>query len=172
MLEILRSHLNTLSFDFEAAVRDHVKALTEHRGTIGVPAPIAHPIVDAAVARHRVDGTPYSYAADYTIIEDIKPPTLAERKDALEKGLRAYAVALEEQLMPRRKRELFVLRAQEAYNTPADARIEAHNAAIADHEKHTERMRAIARHLAEQVSEVEDLTDETIKAWKPKDFPT
>lgn len=58
-LEITRARLETLEFDFAEAVETFAAARAAHAFTVGVPAPTAHHLVEAAVS-----------AGGYTVIED------------------------------------------------------------------------------------------------------
>jgi hypothetical protein len=50
--QILNSEVEKLGFDLQAAVAAHKQALIDHRSTINVPAPTAHPLVDKIVRFH------------------------------------------------------------------------------------------------------------------------
>jgi len=50
MLNIDRSTLNHLEFDFEQALSDFAEAKRQHAFTVDVAAPTAHPLVEAAFA--------------------------------------------------------------------------------------------------------------------------
>ncbi len=63
MLQIARETLDTLGFDFAAAVSQYQSALAAHATSLGQPAPTAHPLVEAAVR-----------AGGYEVIEPTPPP--------------------------------------------------------------------------------------------------
>lgn len=77
---VYRSSVAALDFDLAAEVKAFVKALDDHRFTIDVPAPTAHPLVEAIVRQH--DGI-------FEIIEDPTPE--AEEEAPAPRGI-AFAV--------------------------------------------------------------------------------
>ena len=50
MLNIERSILDSLGFDFQQALSDFAESKQQHAFTVDVPAPTAHPLVEAAFA--------------------------------------------------------------------------------------------------------------------------
>lgn len=79
---------------FDAAVQDHIKALTKHLlGKPGVPAPRAGELVEMVIARKQQDGPVATrgpdtfYARPYTIYDD-KPvtPEVQMLRDSINQG--------------------------------------------------------------------------------------
>lgn len=60
MIRIYQDTLDQLGFDLDAAVKDFSKAWKNHAKSINVPAPTAHPLVEALVKKH---------AGQYEIVE-------------------------------------------------------------------------------------------------------
>jgi hypothetical protein len=173
MVQFYLSQLKTLAFDFEDAVQAFIQAKRDHLTTEGVPAPTAHPAVEAAV--RRIPGTvdvPDDFVADYQIVDDTPaPPTLAERKAALAAGVSMQASAAANEIMPPLKSRLVTLQVIDANAVPEDERTEAQKTTMAEHNLRSKRMQAVNRHHAELESQIDDLTDETIDGWKAEPFP-
>ncbi len=167
------SSLKTLPFDFEAEVKKFVQAKKDHLMTEGVPAPTAHPVVEASV--RRIPGTihtPDDFVADYSIIDDTPPPpTLDERKSALATQVNDQVTALTSQIAPPLKQKLFQFQVNDATSVPEADRTNAQKAVIADFLERDRKLQGIYRHAAELESQIHDLTDATIDGWKPAPFP-
>lgn len=80
-MRIPLSQVRAAGLDFAADVQAFVQAKLDHRFTVGEPAPVAHPLVEAVV--HRVPATepgqPDDFVADYEIIDDTPPPPEAQQ---------------------------------------------------------------------------------------------
>lgn len=68
MIRIPKMVIEELPFDLDAAVKEHAAAVIAHKDTEGVPAPMAHALVEAIVAA----------GGDYEIVEPPRIPTPAE----------------------------------------------------------------------------------------------
>ncbi|WP_210482785.1 hypothetical protein [Microvirga antarctica] len=51
-VQIARTIVDALAFDIAAAVADFTQAVDDHRLTLDVPAPVAHPLVELIVRHH------------------------------------------------------------------------------------------------------------------------
>jgi hypothetical protein len=55
--QIFNSELQKLGFDLQAAVAAHRQAILDHRLTVDIPAPTAHPLVEEIVRHHNAQIT-------------------------------------------------------------------------------------------------------------------
>jgi len=164
-----------LPFDFDQAVKDHVQAKKDHLTTEGVPAPTAHPAVEAAV--RRIPGsatTPDDFVADYQIMDDTPPPpTAEERKAAVAAQINADATAALNAITPPLKARLWGIQYGEAMVARSNGQATAeHEAMIAEHEARGARFQQVIRHAAELESQLHDLPDDMVDIWKPAAFPS
>jgi hypothetical protein len=166
------SYLKSLPFDFDKAVADFVQAKKDHLMTEGMPAPTAHPTVEAAV--RRIPGTvdqPDDFVADYQVVDDTPPP--AERKAAVATALRAEAQSRLDVVTPPLKTRLWNLQYSEAMMARSkESATAAQEIMIAEHEARAAKSQAILRHLAEMESQLHDLPDDMADIWKPAPFPS
>lgn len=132
---IAKSVVAKLGYDFESAVKEHIKALEDHRIS-GDAAPHSYPEVEVAVRRvqYPVDQEkPDDFVADYVIDDDTPPPpTLAERKAAARVALLAEEQAEIDKLIAPEKARY----AQMVYDRArmADPKTPADEKTIADYE--------------------------------------
>lgn len=169
---------------FAARVAAFQKAKLDHLKTVGVPAPREDDLVEACVIRVPFGRrefvnqplppvTPAAaddyMIADYEIVDD--RPSLRSRKDALIHQVGAQEAALMEASLPPGKRRLAALQVQDVLRKPAAERSGAETQFLDEHGARLVREAAIQRHAAEQMSAIEDLTDETIVDWHPVPFP-
>ena len=157
--------------DFKARVAAFRQAKLDHHATIGEPAPREHELVEAAVRR-----VPKGDAADdyeivpYEFVDD--RPSLRSRKDVLLHQVGEIERALMEASMPPGKRRLDGLHAGDLLRKPQAERSAAESKFLADRDARHAREDAIARQAAQLMSDIEDLTEETIGAWQPTAFPS
>ena len=167
---------------FEQAVAEHVAHLTAFSGVVGMPRPVAHPLVEAAVSRvsyPKADKKPDSFVADYVIINDTPPPppplSLEDRKYQMAASLRAAEAAAKEVVMPQRKLRLLNMKVSfaNAKFKLIDGKLD--DSALTDEERNMissykdiqAKYAAIELASAQAESDIEDLTDDTINTWQP-----
>lgn len=135
------------------------------------PAPIAHPDIVAAVKTDIAADGNVTYVPDFEIVNDDPTPEqiLAAKKEALFHAVsQAEAVAIDAVQLPPGKRRHANIR-------EADIRAKDHQAAadtqhLADQESRRAKVDAIARKAAQVMSDVEDLTVETVDAFSIPDL--
>jgi hypothetical protein len=157
--------------DFEAQVQKHLRDKLNHRLSTGAPAPAhPHPAVEAAVRRiPGTKNTPDDYVADYQLVDDRPPPpTLLDKKRSLIAQVSANEYALLESILPVNKRRLQFIKLHDLQTAITDGTIinPEEQEFIANEEKRQARFKAIDRKVATVMSEIEDLTDETIGAYQ------
>ena len=126
----------------------------------------AHALDDRAMQENAAD----DYAIDYEIVDD--RPSLRARKDALIHEVTQQEHALLAASMPPGKRRLDGLQAGDLLRKPEAERSAAERTFLADRDTRHACEEAIQRHAAQLMSDIEDLTEETISAWKPAPFPS
>lgn len=154
---------------FKQRVAAFRQAKLDHHAVVGEPAPREHEFVEAAVRRVPRADAPDDYAIDYEIVDD--RPSLRARKDALIHEVTREEHALLVTSMPPGKRRLDGLTAGDLLRKPEAERSTAERTFLAERETRQAREDAIQRHAAQLMSDIEDLTEETISAWKPAPFP-
>lgn len=94
MLQIERSQIESLGFDFELALQVFSEAKAQHPFTVDVPAPTSHPLVEAAYE-----------AGGYEIVDPPPPPPPPEpppanplKEQALQRILALEGQSVENQL--------------------------------------------------------------------------
>jgi hypothetical protein len=115
------------------------------------------------------DNAADDYAIDYEIVDD--RPSLRARKDALIHEVSREEHALLVASMPPGKRRLDGLKAGDLLRKPQAERADAERNFLADRDARQAREDAIQRHAAQLMSDIEDLSEDTIGAWKPAPFP-
>jgi len=157
--------------EFKKRVAAFRQAKLDHHARIGEPAPREHELVEACVKRVPRGEAPDDYVVeDYAIVDD--RPSLRARKDALIHEVSREEHALMVASMPPGKRRLDGLTAGDLLRRPETERSTAETAFLAERDTRHVREDAIGRHAAQLMSDIEDLTDETIGAWKPAPFPS
>lgn len=171
-LKVKLSDIEALGFDFAAAIKEHIKALQAHQMEVDTAAPTAHPLVERAIFRARAPGQPDTFVPNYEVIDDTPPkPTLEERKDQLERSVHDGSHAAIRNLMPARKYLLLNVVAQQAYGVEPAARTPQQKIAIVAKEQYDAAVAAVHRHVAGQLFDIEDLTEETVDGWLMTPFP-
>jgi hypothetical protein len=166
-LKIRRADIPAECGDFAARVEAFRQAKIAHHKTVGVPAPVEHPLIEAALRRVARAGAPDDYVVDYAIAE----PTLAEQKQALGRQVDIdEAAALDAAMTPGKRRLLGMQATAAAAKKEADRTAEE-AAAIERHEALGAHMSAVALHAAQLQAAIEDLTAATVGAFKPQPFP-
>lgn len=182
MPQILLSTMKALPYDFEKAVAEYVVARREHSQTIGEGAPRARDqLVELFVKRvpPNEHNNEEDFVADFEIVDDMQAPpppdpavlTLDQKKAKLASEAQAAAIVIWDKILPPLKRRMVaadrgrIFKIAEQDRTPVDV------AAMAKYEADQERGQAIELHLGLLESEIDDLTEETVDAWKPKEFP-
>lgn len=155
---------------FKKRVEEFRQARLDHHATLVEPAPREHELVEAAVRRVPRGDAADDYAIDYEIVDD--RPGLRARKDALIHDVAQQEHAFLVASMPPGKRRLEGLTAGDLLRKPEAERTEAERTFLADREARHAREEAIQRHAAQLMSDIEDLNEETIGAWKPAPFPS
>jgi hypothetical protein len=196
--KFLVSHLKTLPFDFESEVTEFIKARMSHRFTLGEPAPLApHWWVESAIKRvPGAEGQPDDFVPDYEIEDDTPPPpTLDQRKHLLAAQLHASAMEAQAAILPPLKARIWNIEYARisaavaavpgkpgTVDTPAETSEALRKRALKTlkkedaefllaHEGRLKKLDAIHYQMAKLESEIHDLTEETIDAWKPAPFP-
>lgn len=169
------SYLKSMPFDFEAEVKAFVQAKKDHLTTEGMPAPTAHPAVEAAV--RRIPGTvdqPDDFVADYHIVDDTPPPpTAEERKAAFATEIGANATAALNAITPPLKARLWNIQYGDAMAARSkEEATDAQEIVISEHEARAARSQQVMRHAAELESQLHDLPDDMVDIWQPAPFPT
>lgn len=177
------TQVETYVADLNAYEAQMEKVRAETPGHDPYPAPWAPDHIRAAVT----EVSPRRYASSFDVVEidhdAIKKEKAAEalrlRKLALVNDVRRQETEAIAAIDPDRpaspaKRNLALLRAQEKVaaiyrKNPAD-HTEADKAFLAELERRQERGAAIGLRAAEMISDIEDLTEETVDAWKPGAF--
>lgn len=172
-LKINLSDVKALSFSFDGAVDAHINAMKAHQTTIGEAAPAAHPLVEQAIRRvqYPIEARkPDDFVKDFQVIDD--SPSLEERKTALAQAVHMRATTAIQTIMPPLKQRLREMQYHDALAVKIEDRSSAQKATIAEHQSRTSKISAVMRHLAQQESDIHDLTEDTIDDWKPAPFPT
>lgn len=142
-----------------------LRSVETDKGTFTVEEPDGEPV------RFQSSAKPDDFIANYEIINDAPLPiTLEQRKQALEGELLNQSKLAREAVVPPRRRLLADLKAQEAKS--AETPSPEQTAFVVEYDAMQQRLVTVQRHFAEQLNEIEDLTEETIGAWKPKPFLT
>lgn len=152
---------------FAARVEAFRQAKLAHHQTVGEPAPTEHDLIESCVRRVPRGEEPDDYVADYEIVQ----PTLDERKAELTAEVhKAETAALHAKLSPAKRRlHSYQLADVVAKN---EEQTEAGKAVIALHHELSGHANRIGRHAAQLLSEIEDLTAETMKKWQAAPFPS
>jgi hypothetical protein len=171
-MKVLKSQLDALGLTgvtFDEACQAHADALRAHRfAPVGTPAPSApNALVEQAVYRVcRGPGQPDDFFYAVEIVDDTPPPRpLAERKAELLAKLAKREQDEGNLVSPAGKRRLWeiervkVLEKVPAERTPQD------NAFLDAMLRRDAYLRDLNVRYATLMSEVEDLTEETIDAW-------
>jgi hypothetical protein len=169
MLSVL-TNMGTTPEEFGEQVEAFVQAKMDHRFKVGEPAPTAPAMIENLVKRVPPAG-PDEFVADYQIIDDTPPPkSLAERKGELLSMLaREEQDALNAVLSPA-KRRLLGMEVARVSGIQADQRSKSDKAILEESVRIARLGQAIQLHGAKMMAEVEDLTEETIEGWSPKEF--
>jgi hypothetical protein len=161
-LNLKKSQVDSLPFDFEQAVRDFIAAKEAHRFT-GDAAPTAIALVEAAVRRiqYPIDaGKPDDFVADYRIEEDTPPPTTAEqRKLTMIAESRQAEQAAIDALMPAGKRRLLDMDSQRAMSVLEQNRSREQLRFIEQRVDLVARIEDIRYAAAQREAAIEDITE-------------
>ena len=168
--QIARSVINGLPYDYARAVEGFRQAKLEHRFT-GDIAPSAPAIIEHAVRRVPVAGQADDFVADYVVIEDIQPPTLAERKQALISVIRAMETAALARIISPARERLMGLDINAVYVKPELERTDADRALLGRMSQLAARKEVVYRHSAILEVAVEELTEASIDSFVPEAFP-
>jgi hypothetical protein len=162
---------------FEQAVAEHIQRLTDFSKEVGKPRPVAHPLIEAAVARisyPKADKKPDAYEASYIIVDDTPPPppplNLEDRKHALVASVRAAEAAAKEVVMPQRKLRLHNIRYGQAMSLSQEMQSDDDKLAINTLLDIVSKFTAIELKAAQAESDIEDLTDDTVDSFQVPDF--
>lgn len=133
------------------------------------PAPSAHPDIMASVIEEGDD-----YNIDFEIFDDNPPPpepTLEDRKNILIAALNAQAHELSETIIPDRKQPLMQMKFLDAMKVPEEEQTDYQKRHIAEWNAAQTKLQKINRHVAEMLSNIDDLTVKTIDNWELEPFP-
>jgi hypothetical protein len=175
-VQIPLSQINQVgdSAAFEAAVNDHIARMTEFAKTRGKPRPMAHPLVEMAVKRIThpiISKRPDHYVADYTIVDDMTPPTpvldLNDKKNHLVAKVRAAEYKASTVIFPELKRRLWSIQYSAAAAIPEDQRTEKDKKLIAHFDEMSKKLAAFNLKAATAEAEIHDLTEENVDSWQP-----
>lgn len=185
-LQVNKSTIDALPFNFADEVEKYRAARDTHARTIGEAAPFAvHPLVERAVLRippppdthpDEQDAQFDRFHADYDVIDDTPPPppppTVAEKKAMLAALAAQAADEARERVLPSLKRRFQQFQATAAGNKMPASRSADDAAAIAAFEDRNSKFVDIEGHLATLEVQIHDLPDEAaIDAWRPAAFP-
>lgn len=161
---------------FAAAVESYRLARVGHSQTIGEPAPTPSIAgIEQLVVRIPPDAdNDERFETRYEIINDVPPPpappTLDEKKAAhLVKVNELLQKALTD-TTPALKRRLWEHLYAEAMEVPEPQRTADQQVFMRQHEGRRKHEKVLGRHLAVLESQIDDLTAETVDAWKPAPF--
>lgn len=196
MQKILKSHVVGTNFEVEVArfvalkkewcehqakveadERNGVTGIAKH---VACKPPVAHPLIESAID---ADGN-----ASYEIVDDGPSPEqkLEFRKSELEQQLQAAETAAIEAIIPRRQIPLLNLREKDIHaahqdrlqdrgviknimssapEMPADDK-----AFVEQQQAQRDKVLAIRRMAAQALADIDDLTADTVDAWKLPDF--
>jgi hypothetical protein len=161
--------------EFARAVTDHIAARKAHQSTAGQAAPVAKALVESAIERvqHAVNsGRPDDFVAAYEVIDDTPPaPTLDQRKMKLAVEARALAQAALAKITPPLKARLWAIEVAAALAVDPAKRTPSQASAVAAHEAREARRADINLRLARIESDIHDLSEATIGAFKIAAFP-
>lgn len=158
--------------DLPMAVERHRQALIAHQFTEGVPPP-SDALLDQLIKRIPKENAPSDFIADYEIVDDSPlPPTLEQKKDALEHAVSGMAMRARAEIIPPRKLKTYEFKYGDIYAKVPKDRTPEDKQFLEEYSKKTAASYAIDRHIADLHSEIEDLTAETIDTWKPAPFPS
>ena len=135
----------------------------------GAPRPTAHPLIEACIVRVQSPGLPDDFVADYEIVDDTPPPpTLQERKYKLMGSIELEEGKLAVAIWPHGKRRLDSIKQVAILNKQESARTAEEVQFLSDLTSKQNRLRDINLTTATLLSEIEDLTEETIGSWSGK----
>lgn len=167
-LELKKSEVDALPFNFEEAVQSFIAAKMAHRFT-GDAAPVSHPIVEMAVRRvqYPIDAKkPDDFVADYVIIDDTPILTLAEKKAALVQRLRQMeAEKINAVITPGRLR-LLQLKVEAIGPKLPEEQTEEEKTLIAQLNQCFVAIRAVQMRSAEIEADIDDLSANSIDAYE------
>jgi hypothetical protein len=172
-LQIFKSVLNALPYDFAATVEAHRQALLAHRFT-GDAAPTATALVEQAVRRVQYQGQADDFVADYAIVDDVPPQpveTDADRKQKLVAAVRRAERDASDTIVTPGKLRLLTLDVSRAVAKPEAERSSADKAALADMAAVQTRLDAVQYHAATLEAQIDDLAAAQYESWKPAPFP-
>lgn len=174
----LRIRKSQVHPDFEQAVEAHRQALLTHRFAQpdrktkqSIPRPTASGIVEASVTRVPGEkGKPDDFIADYEIVDDTPPPpSLVELKNKLIHEVSKAEQELLASIIPFGKRRLLDIKFHEIMSGGGPKTI-PDTQLVNDYNEKLKRMQGITKRAAQMQSDIEDLTEATIGAWKMEAF--
>lgn len=159
--------------NFAELVEKHCAALLSHQFTKNTPAPQAPHLIASCIRRVVYpikDKRPDEFIIDYELVDDSPPPpTLEEKKHALLVAVIQAEDKATAEVIPAGKRRLYNLRYQEL-STEEGPKSEDDNKFLVEYEDKMKRFAEIHRRGAEMMSEIEDLTEETVDNWSVGQF--
>jgi hypothetical protein len=157
---------------FKARVATFREARLAHHQTLGEPAPIEHPLIEACVRRIPRGKEADDWVLDYEIVDDPKTVlTLRQQKDALIAEVIKTEAELMNVSLPPGKRRFHEITAYEISRKPLEDHDVVDRQFLAARNIRLDREAAIQRHAAHLMNQIEDLTEETIESWQPAPFP-
>jgi hypothetical protein len=169
MLSVL-TNMGTTPEAFKAKVDAFVQAKMDHRTKSGDPAPTAPAMIENLVKRVPPKGMD-EFVADYVIVDDSPPPkSLAERKGELLALLAREEQAALEAILSPAKRRLLGMEVQRVSMLKTEDRTKTDKAVLEESVRVAKLSQEVQLHSARMMAEVDDLTEETIEDWAPKEF--
>lgn len=172
-LQLFKSVIDGLPYDYAQAVETHRQALLAHR-FIGDAAPTAVALVEQAVRRVPREGAADDFVADYVIVDDTPPvPEVsdAERRQALVATVRQAEREASDAVIGPGKLRLLNLETSLVYGKPEDRRTPADDATLASYHAVRARLSAIEHHGATLEAQIDDLVPEQFDTWWLVPFP-
>ncbi len=174
-LTLLRSQVPE---KFEENVEAYRQALLAHRFTVGVPAPIpASALVERAVKRVQYpvkQKKADDFVIDYVIEED-PLPSFQERKDTIFNDVLVAEAAMRKSLLPPpgkmrlqqiKINDVLVAKHRAAQGKAPDPTSPEDEKLLNDQKELAVRLDELNRDVAQALSDVEDLTEQTIDGWQ------
>lgn len=153
--------------DFESRVETYRQAKLNHHQTLSVAAPAEHPLIEACIKRVPQTDGPDDYVADYQIVD----PPIDERKNELVAEIERQAHVVLDKAMSPGKRRLFEFSVSDVSGKKPETMTDADKIMLAKYQLLSVHNMVVGRHAAKLHAQIEDLTENTIKTWKPEAFP-
>jgi hypothetical protein len=173
------SQLQALGYTIETfteAVESYRQARVDHSQTLGQPAPTAkYHGIEQCVMRIPPDAeNDEKFEASFEIVNDLppppQPPTLQDKKTAHVAAAHALFEKVINDAIPILKRRSWSLAYMDINSKPEEERTADEKVFHRQHEGRIKFEQTAQRHLGKLESQIHDLTDTTVDAWKPEPF--